>query len=153
MDHQVISLDNYTVFQHNRKLVNANARRGSGGLIVAVKNTILHNHTIVRVYKDGHDGLLGLKIENNETKLRVGVVANYLSPDSYHYGQDPEGFFNNLTSMWQDMSDCDLRIGGGDLNARTKDLQDFIPEIDGNLATRTNPDSIKNSHGSSFITF
>ena len=56
--------------------------------------------------------------------------------------------------LWQDLSDCDLLIGGGDLNARTKDLVDFIPEIDGKLvAPRVNPDKVKNSHGDSFITF
>ena len=151
MDNQVISIDNYTVFQQNRKLANINSRRGSGGVIVAINNSILDNHKVLSVYKN--DGLLGIKIENNETKITVGVVGNYLSPDNYHYGQDPEGFFNNLLSMWQDLSDCDIRIGGGDLNARTKELQDFIPEIDGNLPARTNPDNVKNSHGSSFITF
>ena len=74
-------------------------------------------------------------------------------PDDYHQGQDPEGFFNDLTTIWQELSDCDLRVGGGDLNARTKQMQDFIPEIDGNLPARYNPDDVKNSHGSSFITF
>ena len=52
--------------------------------------------------------------------------------------------------MW----DCDLIVGGGDINARTKDLVDFIPEIDGQIIpTRQNPDKSKNSHADSFITF
>ena len=153
MNHQVISIDNYTVFQKNRNLVSVNSRRGSGGVMIAIKNSILNNHKLLAVYKNENDGLLGVKIENYETKLKVGVVGSYLSPDNYHYGQDPEGFFNSLTTMWQDLSDCDLRVGGGDLNARTKQMEDFIPEIDGNLPTRSNPDNVKNSHGSSFITF
>ena len=51
------------------------------------------------------------------------------------------------------MIDCDLIIGSGDLNARTKDLKDFLPEIDGDLPNRSNPDLTKNAHGNNFITF
>ena len=153
MDNQQIVIDNYTVYQQNRRLLNANSRRGSGGIIIAVNNSILSNHNVVGVFKNENDGLLGLKVKNVETGFKIGIVANYLSPDNYHYGQDPEGFFHNLSAMWHDLSECDLRIGGGDLNARTKQLEDYIPEIDGNIPDRSNPDNLKNSHGNSFITF
>jgi hypothetical protein len=56
-----------------------------------------------------------------------------LSPDNYRYGQDAEGFFNKAAVMWQDLLDCDLLFGGADVNSRTKELLDYIPEIDGNL--------------------
>ena len=88
-----------------------------------------------------------------EDDFKIGILANYLSPDNYHYGQDPEGYFSHATSLWEDLRDCDLCIGAGDLNARTKTLKDFIPEIDGNLPPRSNPDQIKNNHGESFLTF
>ena len=56
--------------------------------------------------------------------------------------------------LWQQLSDCHLVIGGGDVNARTKDLLDFIPEVDGeNLPQRFNTDKVKDSHAVSFITF
>ena len=56
--------------------------------------------------------------------------------------------------MWDTLSNCDLRVGCGDYNARSKQLVDFLPDIDGNLVTtRTNVDDVKNSHGDSFITF
>ena len=52
------------------------------------------------------------------------------------------------------MSDCDLRIGLGDLNARTKNVDDFISDVDGSLVLpRYNPDQIKKSHANSFIPF
>ena len=44
-------------------------------------------------------------------------------------------------------------ICGGDLNSRTKDDLDFIPDVDGNNAPRSNPDQVKNSHGSHFLDF
>ena len=152
-DNQVISIDNYLVFQQNRKVINANARRGSGGVAIAISELIMREHIILGVYKGNVDGLLGIKLQNKQNSFKLGIIANYLPPDSFHYGQDPDGYFNDLASMWQDFCDCDLRLGGGDLNARTKQLEDFIPEIDGNLPKRTNPDNFRNSHGDSFITF
>ena len=83
----------------------------------------------------------------------IGIVGLYLPPDSYIYGQNAEHFFNEASVMWNDLSDCDLLIGSGDLNARTKDLIDYLPDIDGNLPPRYNPDLVKNAHGSNFVTF
>ena len=81
-------------------------------------------------------------------------MGNYLSPDNYHYGRDPETYFNNCSVLWDTLSDCDLRVGTGDYNSRTKQQLDYIPDIDGNLVPpRTNIDNSQNSHGESFITF
>ena len=55
--------------------------------------------------------------------------------------------------MWNDFEDCDLLVAAGDLNARTKDLPDYIADIDGHVPNRINPDKIKNSHGTNFLTF
>ena len=56
--------------------------------------------------------------------------------------------------MWEDLSDCDLLHGSGDVNCRTKELIDHIPETYGDLIPpRHNPDQTKNSHGNSFLTF
>jgi hypothetical protein len=49
--------------------------------------------------------------------------------------------------------DCDLRLGAGDINSRTQLMLDYLPDIDGNVPTRTNPDLKKNAHGGHFITF
>ena len=46
-----------------------------------------------------------------------------------------------------------MLVCGGDLNSRTKTLLDFIPDVDGNVKSRTNPDSDKNYHGDHFIQF
>ena len=81
-------------------------------------------------------------------------MALYLPPDNYIYGKDPETFFNRASVLWEDLFDCDLIVGGGDVNSRTKNMIDFLPDIDGNLIPiRENPDQTKNSHANSFITF
>ena len=73
---------------------------------------------------------------------------------TYKYGQDSEEFFIQASSLWNDMSDCDLIVGGGDINARTRTMIDFIPEIDGfDIPPRSNPDNGKNAHADSFLTF
>ena len=81
------------------------------------------------------------------------IVGFYLSPDSYIYRQDPENLFNEGAVIWDDLSDCDLLVGAGDVNSRTQKMLDYLPEIDGNLPPRQNPDLNKNSHGNHFITF
>ena len=152
-DDQKIDMQNYYFFQKNRSKV-GNLGRGSGGIAIGIKKYLLNFHDIIAVYDDSCDGLIGLKVKNKLTDMFVGIVAMYLSPDNYRYGQDAEGFFNNAAVMWQDLLDCDLLIGGGDLNSRTQELLDFIPDIDGGLISkRFNPDKIKNAHGDSFLTF
>ena len=141
------------MFQQNRPVVNAHVRRGSGGIAIAICSNIMTDYIVLGVDNSNIDGIMGIKLQNKNNSFKVGIIANYLPPDTFHYGQDSEGYFNELTSLWQDYCDCDLRIGGGDLNARTKQLQDFIPEVDGDLPIRSNPDNIKNAHGNSFITF
>ena len=83
----------------------------------------------------------------------LGIVALYLSPDSYLYGQDPENFIDEATVLWKDLSECDLLVGAGDLNSRTQQIPDYLPDVDGDVPARTNPDAKRNSHGSHFITF
>ena len=92
-------------------------------------------------------------MKNKLNDLLLGIVGLYLPPDSYIYGQDAEHFFCEASVIWNDMTDCDLLIGAGDLNARTKDLKDYLPEIDGDLPIRSNPDMTKNARGNNCVTF
>ena len=70
------------------------------------------------------------------------------------YGKDPESYFLDNALVYSDLvSDCDLVIAGGDLNARTKNELDYIVDIDSITPERSNPDQEKNSHGNHFIQF
>ena len=51
---EMIELDSYTIYQFNRES-NANNRRGSGGIAIAVNNSVLETHTLVGIFK-GIDG-------------------------------------------------------------------------------------------------
>ena len=149
---ETVEFDNYTIYQNNR-VPHGNVTRGSGGIAIAVHNTVLESHTLLSIFK-GIDGQIAIKIKCNLSEVIVGILGLYLSPDSYRYGQDPEGFFNQASVLWQDLSDCDLVLASGDVNARTKEIDDFIPDIDGKLIPpRFNPDKSKNAHAESFLTF
>ena len=141
---EIIYVPNYKTFQLNRKEPNCRLR-GSGGVAIFIRDDLFKYHKVLSEYKC-RDGLLSLKLLNVETEATVGIISNYLSPDSYKYGKNPEGYFNDLSSLWTDLSDCDLLIGGGDLNSRTKTSPDYIADIDGNVPPRQNPDQTENNH-------
>ena len=89
---------------------------------------------------------MGIKLRNRESDYTIGIMGNYLSPDNYHYGRDPENYFNYCSVLWQSLSDCDLRVGTGDYNSQTNQLVDYIPDIDGDLVPpRINVDNVQNS--------
>ena len=146
-----IDLESYTVYQYNR-VSSVRNRKGSGGIAIAIHNTVLESHVVIGVFKV-IDGQLAVKLKNNLNDFLLGIAGFYLSPDSYIYGQDPENYFNEAAVIWDDLSDCDLVIGSGDFNARSQQLLDYLPDIDGNLPPRINPDLSKNAHGNHFLTF
>ena len=71
LDHQTISIDNYVVFQQNRKVLNRIARRGSGGVAIAVSRYIMQGHSVQGAYMTNTDGLLGIKIIDNKTCFKL----------------------------------------------------------------------------------
>ena len=152
LNNETVDFDSYTIYKNNR-IPHTNVTKGSGGIAIAIHSSLLQCHTILSVFQ-GIDGQLAIKMKCNISEIVIGILGLYLSPDSYRYGQDAEDFFNQASALWQDLSDCDLTIGGGDLNSRTGSMIDYIPEIDGQIIPkRTNPDKNKNAHANSFITF
>ena len=115
------SITNYTVIQFNRQKISAKSVRGSGGCAIALSNKLLCNHVIVATYRGRQDGILAVKLRNTENDHLIGLLCNYLPPDSFHYGKDPESYFIDNSIVFSDLSDCDLLVAGGDLNARTKE--------------------------------
>ena len=115
-----VIIDNFTTFQNNRLPI-SRANRGSGGIAIALHNKLLDTHDVISVIK-GVDGQLALILKNSLTDFTVGILALYLPPDSYHYGKDPETFFNEAAVLYEDLSECDLVVGSGDLNSRTKEI-------------------------------
>ena len=58
---EVIDLDLFTIYQNNRK-VNPKNRRSSGGIAVAIPDSVLEIHIVTGGFK-GIDGQLGLRTQ------------------------------------------------------------------------------------------
>ena len=54
LPHQFIEIENYKIYQNNRPTL-GNARRGSGGIAIALHHSVLESHTVLSVIK-GADG-------------------------------------------------------------------------------------------------
>ena len=92
-----IEFDNYVVFKNNRK-PRVKTNRGSGGIAIAIHRTVMICHTILSVLY-GVDGQIAIKLKCNETETTIGILGRYLAPESYIYGQDAEGFFNQASVL------------------------------------------------------
>ena len=147
------SITNYNVIQFNRQKISSPSIRGSGGCAIALSDKFMKNHVIVTTHKGRQDGILAVKLRCTDNDMLIGLLVNYLPPDNFHYGKDPESYFLDNSLVFSDLSDCDLLVAGGDLNSRTKDDLDFIPEIDGDTHLRVNPDLERNNHGKFFFPF
>ena len=132
LPNEQFEIENFKIFQNNRPAKTGYARRGSGGIAIAINVSIFETHTLASVVK-GVDGQISVKLKNIFNDFKVGILGLYLPPENYVYGKDPENFFNEAGVLWEDLYDCDLIVGGGDLNARTKNLVDYLPDIDGTL--------------------
>ena len=150
---ETISIPNYKVVQYNRQKISRRAVRGSGGCPIALSNQLLSNHVIIATYHGRQDGILAVKLKCTDNNALIGMLCNYLPPESYRYGKDAESYFTDCSIVISDLSDCDLIVAGGDLNARTKCELDYIPEVDNLSLARTNPDTDKNQHGNQFLQY
>ena len=62
-------------------------------------------------------------------------------------------FMLEASAIWEDLSYCDLLVGGGDMNARIRNDDDYLLDVDEQVPPRCNPDETKNTHGGTFLTY
>ena len=149
-DHKSEIVD-YVCFHNNRKGVHKDAKKGSGGVAIMIKNEILENHKVSIIDKE-IDGILGIELVNRLSGFQSVYFCCYLSPENSVWGRDSDSFFAHLTTQVYLHQDCDLILIGGDFNARIGSEDDYINEID-EVKTRCNIDEVKSGHGEAFIEF
>ena len=93
---ETIEIENYTLYQNNRDPKNKKGI-GSGGIAIAVHESVLASHEIISIIK-GIDGQIAIKLKCKINDIKVGIFGLYLSPDSFKYGKDAEGFFAQASS-------------------------------------------------------
>ncbi len=144
-----VQVPNYVFLTHDRADVHRNAKVSSGGVGVLIHDKVLAKYRIDELVYIC-DGQLGVIIKHRTEDYKIGLVVGYISPESSKYGRDPDEFFEYLTRFVYDYNECDKIYIGGDYNARTGKLLDYIPDVD-DLPGRSFIDLTKNKHGECLI--
>lgn len=150
-DNNVINVNGYVWFGHNRKNIHVNANKGSGGVGILLKSWICDEYEVETVDKS-REGILVLKLTNRDSGFSVLTLAGYLPPENSVWGRDAQTFFAHALSQIYLHGDCDLVVLAADFNARIGSLSDLLAEID-QLPNRTVLDKSINQHGREFIDF
>ena len=125
-------LNGYTNFDCLRPLKRS-ANRGSGGVSVFVKDWLVNNNIVKRIFHEMSECVvLLLKGQYFENINDIVLVFTYIAPErSPIYSPENDNGIMILNEKIFDIKsnypNADIIIAG-DLNSRIKDFQDFIPE-------------------------
>jgi len=152
-DSDTIEIDNYCCISHNRKK-HVRAKKGSGGVSILIKNTLLDLFNFEIVDKS-IDGILAIKFISKYYCYHFYVLAVYLPPEQTNWGRDNSIFYSHLIHLMYEFEDggCDNIIVAGDFNSKIGAMKDFIPDIDVNISDREVLSNDVNNHGHALIDF
>lgn len=129
------ALVDYDNFDCPRKSSIGNKHRGSGGVSVFVKTLVMRSGLLTRIYEDLDDCVVFF-IDKNISKLLTDIVLilTYIPPErsAVYELQNDNGIDilrEKLLLILSDMPNVSF-IVAGDMNARVKDLLDYIPNDD-----------------------
>ena len=159
--------NNYLYFENARKDRHKKSKRNSGGIVLFYKESL---RKIVKPQKKAKN-MLWIKLDkeglNIEKDLYIGTVYNSPISSSYTKKQNLD-FFTDLQTKIASLTNNDYLIIGGDFNARTAKIPDYIDEnhneieflnlpntycIDNFKKIRNNQDEHTNSYGAQLIDF
>ena len=146
------NVNGYTQYTSFRRYKHKNARRNSGGVAVLVRNSISKG---VSKLKSASDDCIWLKLEKDFFGFdkNLYLCCCYLIPQ------------HSSTFTWNDINNCEIletevlyhsNLGNvlicGDLNARTGDLKDFVPNDNENESSFETIPLPPNYHNDNFAT-
>lgn len=147
-----IAIDGYKYFGYNRSLVHRRAPKGSGGVGIFIKESLLQYFDCTIVDKS-FDGILCLSLKHTISNYCCYVFSCYLSPENSTWGRDATSFYTHLLSqiyMYNDLADALLICG--DFNSRIGKLTDYVTSVD-IVEPRNAIDPTINQHGNGLIEF
>ena len=151
MGNDMPSLENYTVFNHNRKSIHKRARCGSGGVCLFVKMSILLNYN-VSLLDNSYEDILWVKLENKSSLQCINVCVCYLSPEGSSHIVDPHEYYDQLLSQIYIYQIKGPFILCGDFNSRCGNEADYIEGVD-NITELSTVDYKKNRYGDILLDF
>ena len=141
----------YRWYGKNRSFINRQAKVGSGGVGILIKNEVAQ-HYYITISDANFDGILSLKLVNKQTTKQMSITACYLPPERSQYGRNTRAFFDHLLGLSYQTTEFETVVVAGDFNGRIGAALDYIPEIDC-IPKRQVLDSNTNAHGEALLEF
>ena len=91
-------LDGYTAYTHNRQHLHRNAKCGSGGVCLFIKNVTLESYD-VNILDNKVEDVLWLQLSHKTTSDCVNCCVCYLSPEGSSRQCDSHEFLNHFLSL------------------------------------------------------
>ena len=104
------------------------ARKGSGGVAILVKDSLLSDHGVTLIDKEC-EGILGIELKNKMSGFTIQIFACYLPPIDSPYSNTATFFGHLITKLYVN-NHVDMFVLAGDFNARIGCKQDIIEQID-----------------------
>jgi hypothetical protein len=145
----------YKWFGYNRSKLHKKANKGSGGIGMFVKLSLINCYT-VNVVDRCIDGILGVKFVDKVTQFSFLIYVCYLPPEDSPYSKQTTDYFGHLISELYLNNDVDVVIFCGDYNARISSMNDIVEEFDKGLPERKVIDNCaaqSYGHGETFVEF
>lgn len=141
-------MEGYSWYGNNRKSISKRAIRGSGGVGVLIKHSVLEHYNVAAI-AEKYEGILWLQLIQRQNGKQVGICVCYLPPIGSSRGDKSQEFFDTLKALVIDNYHLGDFLICGDLNARCGSLDD-APGVD-NIPTRISVDNISNKIGKELI--
>ena len=124
--------------------------KGSGGVGILFSYELLNEYMAEEIFIE-NKCIMGVKLKNKITEMKMGVYIVYIPPEGSIYSNNTEGVYDELLLQVYATVNWDKFIVMGDFNARVGDLKDCC-DID-NLMDRQTIDNTINNHGRELIDF
>ena len=146
-----LKVDNYTWFGHNRSQLHVNARTGSGGVGILVKNELLYTFDAA-IIDNTHEGILWIQFKEKVSGEKFNICVCYLPPEGSTRNIDADEYFETLLSQVYCYQQNGPFFICGDFNSRISDTPDYIEGVD-IVPVRDVIDFKRNAYGTKMIDF
>ena len=122
---EIIHVPGYHFIGRNRELLNTKANRGSGGVGILIKNSMINTHHMTTIYTH-KDNVIAIKLECKLSGQEIVIFCVYLPPEHSRYGSDNEEILNGITMEIYKHCEVDHTPICGDFNTRTGEQPDCL---------------------------
>ncbi len=146
-----IDVNGYKYYGNNRSKTHKKAKRGSGGVGILVKDTLVNEYDI-EILDKSREGILWLKLSSLSTNHSLCICACYLPPKYSKHAINADPFYQSLLEDVYVYQNDGLICICGDFNSRIGDMPDYIEGADG-IPHRVVLDYEENEHGNLLVNF